>query len=254
MAPESQPKPAPGSRPGSPPGPSPEPELHAETHKVGGEIVKQIVFGCNDGLISTFALLAGLAGAALDPSIILLTLLAEMFSGAISMGLGEFISSRSENEFYTNEIRKERAEIRLMPEIERREIREIYRERGLSGALLDQVVARLTANENVWLQTMLRDEIGIADMELANPLKTAVIMFGAFIAGALVPISPYFSAFPGAFPLATMLSFSALFVIGALRSLVTGKKWWLSGVEMLGIGLIAYVSTFGIGLLIGGVH
>ncbi len=225
-----------------------------ERHKSGGGIIKELIFGCNDGLISTFALLAGLAGAALGPEIILLTLLAEMFSGAISMGLGEFISSKSQNDFYKHEIAQERAEMKIMPEIEREELREIYRRRGFEGDLLEQVVGKLTEDEDAWLTTMLREEVGIVDLELENPIKTAVIMFCAFIVGALVPISPYFTYTDVSFTLATVFSFGALFGIGALRSVVTGKKWWLSGVEMFCVGIVAYFATFGIGLLLGGGH
>ncbi|GAB4313946.1 MAG: VIT1/CCC1 transporter family protein [Promethearchaeota archaeon] len=223
----------------------------AEPHKTGGELVKQLIFGANDDLVSTFALLAGLAGAALGPRVVLLTLLAEMFSGAVSMCLGEFISTKSRNEYFTNEIRKERAEMKLTPEVEREELRDIYRSYGFDGELLEAVVEKISTNEEVWLKAMLREELGIADVDLENPAKTALVMFFAFLLGALVPIAPYFRPVACSFAIAAVASFGGLFFVGVARTFVTGRPKLRSGLEMLFVGAVAFASTYGVGLLIG---
>ena len=104
-----------------------------KSHLEGGEIIRQVVFGANDGIVSVFALLAGIAGADQSPAIILLTLLAATIAGALSMAAGEYVSGKSERNFYENEINQERLEIKLIPEIEREEIELIYKKKGFSG-------------------------------------------------------------------------------------------------------------------------
>ena len=104
-------------------------------HIEGGEIIRQIVFGMNDGIVSVFALLAGVAGARLNSTEILITLLAATIAGALSMAAGEFISSKSERNYFENEINQERLEVKLIPDVEREEIRQIYMKKGFTGDL-----------------------------------------------------------------------------------------------------------------------
>jgi len=164
-----------------------------EEHIVGGGKIRSILLGLNDGLISTFTLLVGVAAATLTTSgnvIVILTGIAAMVSGAISMGLGEYISSKSEYNYIHNEIRREKAEILLFPEEEKEEVEEIFQELGLKGSTLKSCVDTITSNQETWLKFLIGSELGLDDPE--NPLIGALLTFFAFILGAFITLTPYF--------------------------------------------------------------
>src|ERR1700685_4762072 len=122
-------------------------EHHTEkVHAGGGPRLRDLMLGLNDGLVASFAVTSGIAGAFANPRIVIMAGLAEMLGGAVSMGLAAFASARAQYEFYQSEIRREHDEITRWPEREREEIRSIYRNKGFTGALLDQIVAHITAD------------------------------------------------------------------------------------------------------------
>ncbi|MHA1611849.1 MAG: VIT1/CCC1 transporter family protein, partial [Promethearchaeota archaeon] len=153
-------------------------------HLEGGEMIRQITFGMNDGVVSIFALLAGVAGADQSPKTILITLLAATIAGALSMAAGEFISGKSEQDFYKHEIEQERLEIELTPDIEKEEVRLIYEQKGFSGDLLYQIVEQIIQDKDRWVREMVIEELGITDLEQENEWKNAIIIFFAFILGS----------------------------------------------------------------------
>lgn len=225
-------------------------------HLQGGEIIRQITFGMNDGVVSIFALLAGVAGAGQSPQTILIALLAATVAGALSMAAGEFISSKSENDYYNHEISQERLEIKLVPEMEREEIRKIYRHKGFSGELLEQIVSKLTEDEDRWAKEMVIDELGVTELEHQSGLKSALVIFVAFIAGACFPVLPYVVLLNTSlasltiFYIATIITVAGLFIAGAMKRFVTGVNWLKSGIEMLLVGAFAYGISYIIGSLI----
>lgn len=225
-------------------------------HLQGGELIRQITFGMNDGVVSVFALLAGMAGAGQEPKVILITLLAATVAGALSMAAGEFISSKSEADYYNHEIEQESLEIKLCPEIEKEELRKIYRDKGFEGELLDQIVEKLSSDREQWVREMVIDELGVTDIEQGYDFKSAVIIFFAFILGACFPTLPYlllinFDLGPMAiFRTATIITVAGLFLAGALKKFVTGVNWLKSGVEMLIVGFFAFSISYVIGLFI----
>ncbi len=225
-------------------------------HLQGGELIRQITFGMNDGVVSVFALLAGLAGAGQEPKVIVITLLAATIAGALSMAAGEFISSKSEADYYSHEIEQESLEIKLCPEIEKEELRKIYKDKGFEGELLDQVVDHLVKDKEIWVREMVIDELGVTDIEQGSGIKTALIIFVAFILGACFPTLPYiflinFDIEPLVmFKSATMVTVGGLFLAGALKKFVTGVNWLKSGVEMLLVGFFAFSISYAIGLFI----
>ena len=225
-------------------------------HLEGGEIIRQITFGMNDGVVSIFALLAGVAGADQSPKTILITLLAATIAGALSMAAGEFISGKSEHDFFHHEIEQERLEIELTPEIEKEEIRMIYEKKGFSGELLEQIVNQIILDKDRWVREMVIEELGITDLEQKNEWKNAVIIFFAFILGSLFPVLPYLflQSVPNPmliFWVATVFTFGGLFLAGSLKKFVTGVNWLKSGFEMLVVGLFAWGISFFIGKLVG---
>ncbi len=225
------------------------------SHLEGGELIRQVVFGMNDGIVSTFALLAGVVGAGQSVDTIIVTLLAAMIAGALSMAAGEFISAKSEKDYYRKEIEQERLELILVPEIEKQELRRMYKNKGFKGKILDEIVDTISKDKNLWLKELVASEIGVAEIEQGGVLKQSIIIFFAFVLGAIFPIAPYllfrFLDPFVLFALASIITFGGLFLAGALKKFVTGVYWLKSGVEMLLVGLFAYGSSYLIGLLIG---
>jgi VIT1/CCC1 family predicted Fe2+/Mn2+ transporter len=225
-------------------------------HLEGGGLIRQIVLGMNDGVVSIFALLAGVAGAGQDATTILITLLAATIAGALSMAAGEFISEKSENDFYRKEIKQERLEVKLIPHIEKQELRLIYQKKGFEGDLLENLVNTITADEDRFIRELVVEELGIAEIAQGEGLlKNTFIIFGAFVLGSLFPVLPYlfFRFLPEStiFWIATIVTFGGLFLVGALKKYVTGMYWLKSGIEMLIVGLFAFGVSYYIGILVG---
>ena len=221
-----------------------------EEHIMGGGKIRSAILGLNDGLISTFTLLVGIAAATLTGgnSLVILTGIAAMVSGAISMGLGEYISSKSEYNYIKNEIKKEEAEIELFPEEEKQEVKDIFIEMGLDGDVLDICVEKITRNKDTWLKFLIKNELGLDESE--NPLIGAIITFLAFILGSLIPQLPYYLNLGMiSLVISSILSLCSLFVVGVLKTKITGESRIKSGLEMVTIGIIAFIASYGIGIL-----
>jgi VIT1/CCC1 family predicted Fe2+/Mn2+ transporter len=224
-----------------------------EEHIVGGGKIRSVILGLNDGLISTFTLLVGVAAATLittgGNAIVILTGIAAMVSGAISMGLGEYISSKSEYNYIRNEIKKEKAEIQLFPEEERQEVEELCREFGLEGDSLKDCVDNITSSEDTWIKFLLKSELGLEEPE--NPLIGAILTFLAFILGSFIPQLPYFFKLGfGSLVISSILSFGSLFFAGTMKTKITGESKIKSGLEMVLIGIVAFIASFGIGTIL----
>lgn len=227
-------------------------------HLEGGELIRQVTFGLNDGVVSIFALLAGLAGAGQSPETIVITLIAASVAGALSMAAGEYVSNKSEAEYYRHEIEQERLEVELCPHVEREELRLIYKRKGFDGELLEQIVDTISRDKDLWVREMVVDELGVAEAEPEAGFTTSIVILFAFLCGAAFPTLPY--VFAGALELpaqvtfitATAVTVLGLFLAGAMKKFVTGVQWWRSGMEMLGVGLFAFAISYAIGLIIPG--
>lgn len=228
---------------------------HNERHLNIGGLLKEAVFGFNDGVVSTFAVIAGLTGGSVENRTILLAALATLFAGAFSMGLGTYLGSKSEREMYESEKRREIYEMEHMPDLERQEIRDIYKKRGFEGPLLENVVEKITSNPRVWLSTMMVEELGFAEIP-AEPMKNGITMSFAFIAGAIIPTAPYLIPSDDSSPLSaffiTSLSFSilGLLLAGGLKTKFTGKNMLTSAFETLLVGVVAAAGSYGIGMIL----
>jgi VIT1/CCC1 family predicted Fe2+/Mn2+ transporter len=228
-------------------------QIEGRHRTAGGNALRAAVLGASDGLLSNFNLVMGVAGAALSGKAILLTGMAGLLAGAISMALGEWISVQSSRELYQEQIERERDEIASDPEEEVEELVLIYRARGLSEPQARAVADRLMGDSATALETLVRDELGIDPDELGGSAREAAITsFLLFAAGAILPVIPYFFL-SGTTALAASagLSTVGLFLIGAAITLFTGRPVLYSGTRQVLFGLAAAAVTFSVGKLIG---
>jgi VIT1/CCC1 family predicted Fe2+/Mn2+ transporter len=215
------------------------------------------VLGATDGIVTTFAVVAGAAGAALSSGIVLIMGFANLFADGLSMAVGNYLGARSQQDFWREEREREIWEIEQIPEAEREEIRRHYQRKGFEGELLERAVAIITSDKARWLDEMMREELGIRE-ERTAPLRSGVVTFAAFAIAGFLPLLSYGIAFfnPGfvsrAFPLSVALTALSLFAVGAARSFITRRSWWRSGLEILGLGGAAAVCAFAVGHLLRG--
>ena len=226
-------------------------ESHSRVATSGGNL-RAAVLGANDGLVSNFSLVMGVAGGTGNPDFVLLAGVAGLLAGAFSMAVGEYVSVRSQRDLYENELRKEQIELTEWPEEEQEELELIYQAKGLSEEESRSIASRLMADPKVALDTMAREELGLDPSQLGFPVVAAASSFGAFVAGAVVPILPYvFGAGDLAFSLSAGLSAFALLLAGGVLALLTGVNAAWGAARMLLAGGAAAAVTYGIGRLIG---
>jgi VIT1/CCC1 family predicted Fe2+/Mn2+ transporter len=218
----------------------------------GGGTLRAAVFGVNDGLVSNLSLVMGFAGASADAKFVLLAGLSGLLAGASSMAAGEYVSMKAQRELFERQIELEAAELAVTPEEEMAELALIYRAKGLNKEEAERLAGRLTENPEVALDTLIREELGLDPKELGNPVGASVGSFLAFGIGAILPVIPFFFGGSTALVILSLaISGAALFSVGALLSLFTGRDVLFSGGRQLIIGAVAAAITFGLGSLIG---
>jgi vacuolar iron transporter family protein len=222
-------------------------------HRAGiGGALRAGVFGVNDGLVSNFSLVMGVAGGTSNKSIVLLAGVAGLVAGAFSMASGEWVSVRSQRELYENELRIEEQELAAFPDEEREELELIYQAKGIDPAEAKALVDNIMSRPDVALDTLAREELGIDPGTLASPWVAAGSSFAAFAAGAFLPVVPFFFA-SGAAAVVTsaVLSVLALFGVGCVISVFTGRHAGRAGLRMAAIGAVVATATFLVGKLVG---
>ncbi len=218
----------------------------------GGGALRAGVFGVNDGLVSSACLILGVAGAGASPQVIILTGVAGLLAGAFSMAAGEFVSMLSQREMFEYQIGQERDELERYPAEEAEELALIYAARGVPLDEARAITTRLVANPQQALNTLAREELGLNPDDLGSPWIAAISSFIAFALGAILPLAPFLlGAGTQAVTIAAGLSGCALFAVGALLSLFSGRNALWGGARMLLIGGIAGAATFGIGSALG---
>lgn len=214
--------------------------------RLGGLHVEDFILGANDGVITTFAVIAGATGGGLGSTVILILGFANLFADAISMGASNYLGKRSGQDYVKRQRQMEEWEIKHVPEQEREEVRRIFRDKGLESEQLDLVVNAITEKQEAWLDVMMALELGLTQDD-SPPIKNGLATFSAFAVAGLVPLLPYAFGCNGTYCFAVSAAAGAvaLFVAGALRILITGVNWIRGGLEMLGVGsaaaLVAYV-------------
>jgi VIT1/CCC1 family predicted Fe2+/Mn2+ transporter len=229
-------------------------EVHHAHRDVTGGWLRPAVFGASDGLVSNFALIAGVAAgsaaAGADSTAVVIAGLAGLVAGAASMAVGEYVSVASQSELAMAEIELERHELQVRPEAEERELADTYERRGLGPELAAQVAREISRDPKNALEVHVREELGVDPFDLPSPVTAGVSSFLAFAVGAVIPLVPYLLGATSLIP-SLVLSVVALFAVGVLVSRLTVRSWFFSGTRQLALGGIAAAVTWGVGSLVG---
>jgi VIT1/CCC1 family predicted Fe2+/Mn2+ transporter len=230
----------------------------SEQHRTGsGAYIGEAVYGALDGIVTTFAIVAGVTGAKLSAGVVLVLGFANLIGDGLSMGVGSYLSTKSKREYQQSERERERWEVENYPEGEIHEVREIYSRKGFQGEDLDRAVKVITSNKDIWVETMMNEELGIIEEE-GHPFFNALSTFLAFVVAGFIPLLFFVLglAFPEiarySFLISVILTAAILFVVGSLKVVVTQTSWWKSGFEMLIVGGAAATAAYLVGYFLQG--
>lgn len=228
-------------------------KFESRHRSVGGNAIRAAVLGGNDGLVSNFSLVMGVAGATAGNGGVLLAGTAGLLAGALSMSLGEWISVKSSQELYENQMELEMEELENNPEGEKRELALIYISKGIPEQQANAMAEEVMKDKTVAHEVLVKEELGINAEDLqGSAMEAAIYSFILFAIGAIVPLYPFiFMSGKNAIYLSVISSTIGLFIIGAAITLFTGKNVWYSGFRQVLFGLAAAAITYGIGTLLG---
>ncbi|MDO8558309.1 MAG: VIT1/CCC1 transporter family protein [bacterium] len=226
--------------------------MRHENSSTSGGYLRDAIYGVNDGIITTFAIVAGVAGASLSREIVVILGFANVIADGISMGMSSYLGMKSQRDFEARQRAREEMEIQLFPQEEREEVRNMYQAKGFSGVELERAVEIITGNKKRWVDEMMIGEHGVITGNEETPWSHGVVTFVAFIVAGTLPLIPFvlFGAGGHDFWISVASTATTLFFVGSLRTLLTKQGWLKSGLEMLVIGLIAAGASYGIGALI----
>jgi VIT1/CCC1 family predicted Fe2+/Mn2+ transporter len=223
-------------------------------HKsLGGNALRAAVLGANDGLVSNMSLVMGVSGAAVSNATILITGVAGLLAGSISMALGEWLSVQSSRELAGKQIELEAEELESSPDLERKELSLIYQAKGMDEQSAEKLSLKVFENKEIALETLTKEELGIDQEELGGSAwEAAITSFFLFGIGAIIPVLPFlFSSSSSAIFLSMILSVAGLFLIGSAVTLFTGRSILFSGFRQVLFGVVAAAITYAIGRIIG---
>lgn len=200
--------------------------------------LRDIVYGAIDGSVTTFALVAGVAGAGLSSFVIVALGLANVLADGFSMAAGNYSGTKAELDDIRRLREVEKRHLREHREGEIRELREILRSKGLNGQVLEAATEAISKNEEAWIELMLEGEYGVGGAD-PHPLRAAVATFGAFLVAGMIPLVPFLMGLENAFRLSAIATLVVFFMIGALKARWSLVSWWRSGLETLMIGGVA---------------
>ncbi|MEK6968441.1 MAG: VIT1/CCC1 transporter family protein [Nanoarchaeota archaeon] len=217
--------------------------------------VSEFIYGAVDGTVTTFAVVAGATGAALDPVVVIILGFANLIADGFSMACGNFLSEKTQIDYIKRERNREEWEIENAREGEVEEVREIYRKKGFKGKDLDRAVTIITSDKKTWLDTMMADELGLLESP-KSPLLTAAATFVGFVTIGIIPLSayllatfvPFFSQ--NTFAIACLLTFFGLIIVGIIKSQVNRTSILRSTIETVFIGGAAAVLAYLVGYLL----
>lgn len=219
--------------------------------------LRDFVYGSIDGSVTTFAVVAGVIGADLSSGIIIIMGLANLFADGFSMAVSNYLGTKANEDVLRRARHIEESHIDINPRGEVDEVREIFLQKGFAGELLDRIVAVITANRRLWIETMLKEEWGLALIG-PTPWKAGLATFIAFLLIGFVPLVPFVLLYPFALPvhrlfyISTAMTGIAFFSVGAMKSRFVNEHWLRAGLETLGLGGGAALLAFAVGIVLKG--
>src|SRR5579862_6548819 len=225
---------------------------HVESHFTSGLFVRDVVIGMADGLTVPFALAAGLSGAVSDTRLIVIGGLAEIAAGSIAMGLGGYLAARGDAEHYQQERAREYREIKEIPEEEMAEVARVFHSYGMTEQESTPVVEALSRRPQAWVDFMMRFELGLEEPDPRRALTSAATIAASYIAGGMIPLSPYILLSSAAHGLAysALVTLAALGIFGYLKGRYTGSGPTRSALQTMAIGGVAAAAAFALAKLI----
>jgi predicted membrane protein (TIGR00267 family) len=232
--------------------------IHAPDAPQGGigRQLRDIILGGQDGLVNVLGLVLGVAAATAQLKVIVVAALAATFSESIAMAGVAYTSALADHDYYLAEEAKEQREVEEVPDVEREEVRQIFREKGLKGELLERVVEEITADKKVWVDVMMRDELHLTPVAKEGIGKRALVTGLATLIGSLIPLIPFLFvplfgiSVTAATLLALPLCAAVLFGVGAYKAITLVGDWRISGLQMLIIGMVSAGAGYLIGRLL----
>jgi predicted membrane protein (TIGR00267 family) len=214
----------------------------------------EIILGGQDGVVNVLGVVLGVAAGTNDIRAILVAGAAATFAESISMAAVAYTSTRAEQSFHESMRRHEMAEIKECASCEKDEVRAIYKKKGFTGRLLDQIVNHITRNKKLWTETMMTDELGLSKTSRSHPYRSAFVVGGSAVVGSLIPMIPFiFMSIPMAVVTSLVLCSLTLFITGSYNAKLTVGVWWQRGLEMMIIGMLAALVGYGVGAAVGAV-
>lgn len=215
--------------------------MHKEQHFNSSELVQDIVIGMSDGLTVPFALAAGLSGAVSDPTLVVTAGIAEVIAGSIAMGLGGYLSGKTEIEHYESELKREYYEVDVFPEKEKDEVREVFAEMGLSESSQELIVKELSQNKDKWVDFMMKFELGLEKPNINRARNSAITIGTAYVVGGLIPLLPYVfvTNVQKGLLYSSVVTLISLFLFGYFKSRAMGQNPLYGAIKIMGIGSLA---------------
>ena len=232
-------------------------EKHKEERSKGlsRSNIRDFILGFQDGLVNTLGLVLGVASAVQSTKIVLISGLVTAFAESVSMAAVAYTSTKAAHEFYESQLEREKKEIKEIPHMEVQEVRDIYYRKGFRGKQLESIVKKITSNKNLWLKTMMAEELKLLPEDYEKPIKSAFVVGVSAVIGSLIPVLPFFIFdVKLGMAYALVLSIITLFIVGAVKAKVTIGNWKKSGIEMAVVGTVAALVGYLVGTLLGVVY
>ena len=227
---------------------------HREDHLKSSDMLRDIVIGMSDGLTVPFALAAGLSGVVSSSNIIVIAGIAEICAGSIAMGLGGYLAGKTEQDHYSSEQKREYNEVENLRHLEIEETKEFFANIGLSPALQQQATEEIAQDKDRWVDFMMKYELGLEKPDPKRATKGAMNIGFSYIAGGIIPLSPYFfiSDSAEALKISVVATLICLFIFGYFKSKITGVNPLLGALKVTLIGAMAAAAAFGVAKLFEG--
>lgn len=225
---------------------------HHEEHLHSSAALRDIVIGMSDGLTVPFALAAGLSGVITSSDIIVVAGIAEIAAGSIAMGLGGYLAGKTEQDHYKSELKREYDEVERLPEREKQEVRDFFKQIGLSAEIQEKATEEIAKDKKQWVDFMMKYELGLDEPHPKRATKSALNIGLSYVAGGIIPLSPYFfiSNSTKALPISVVATMICLFVFGYFKSRMTGIAPFSGAIKVTMIGAVAAAAAFGIAKLL----